>query len=217
MLNKFMKALKLVFNRKMLRALGQLGSQGYLIERGWFQSYMKQMPVEVNGHPLPWLTYPSIMFLQERLLSSMVIFEFGAGNSTLFYSLRVQHIDSVVHNLYLYDELQNRLPPNVNLIYKELHSPNSAYTNSATLSGIDYDVIIIDGRSRVDCIKNSVGALRDDGVIVLDDAERKEYTKGIDFLLERGFKKISFWGISPGRVEEKCTVIFYREKNCLNI
>lgn len=80
-----------------------------------------------------------------------------------------------------------------------------------------YHIIIIDGRDRVNCIKNSIKCLKPEGVIVLDDSERTQYLEGIRFLLNEGFKKIDFWGISPGLSYKKSTTIFYTENNCLGI
>jgi hypothetical protein len=51
----------------------------------------------------------------------------------------------------------------------------------------------------------------------LDDSERKEYKKGIEYLQQSGYRKIDFWGIAPGIFFNKCTSIFYRDKNCLGI
>ena len=80
-----------------------------------------------------------------------------------------------------------------------------------------YDIIIVDGRDRVNCCLNSVLKLKPSGVIVLDDSDRIAYSKGINGLLEQGFRKIDFWGISPGYINKKCTTIFYKAQNILGI
>jgi len=80
-----------------------------------------------------------------------------------------------------------------------------------------FDIIIVDGRDRVNCCKQAVDALSDKGVVVLDDSERKDYSDGIDYLLKKGFKQIAFTGISPGLFYRKATSVFYKADNCLNI
>ena len=80
-----------------------------------------------------------------------------------------------------------------------------------------FHIIIVDGRDRVNCCKNSITALTDDGVIVLDDSERPQYKEAIDYLKSKGFKELPFSGISPGSFINKSTTIFYKSKNCLGI
>ncbi len=46
--------------------LSQLYS-GYLLDNGWFQSYKNKTSVDKNGNPIPWVTYPFIDFISERL------------------------------------------------------------------------------------------------------------------------------------------------------
>jgi hypothetical protein len=62
-----------------------------------------------------------------------------------------------------------------------------------------------------------VEKLSDKGVIVLDDSERNEYKPGIDFVLQKGFKSLEFLGIAPTVLFKKCTTVFYRSNNCLEI
>src|SRR5689334_2540583 len=33
---------------------------GLLFQYGWLKSWWQSKPVDANGHPLPWLTYPAI-------------------------------------------------------------------------------------------------------------------------------------------------------------
>ena len=43
-----------------------------------------------------------------------------------------------------------------------------------------YDIICIDGRHRVKCLINSIDKLNKNGLLILDNAERHYYQKGID-------------------------------------
>ena len=75
----------------------------------------------------------------------------------------------------------------------------------------------MDGRDRVQCCYSAVNALSQEGILVLDDSERIDYREAIDFLVKERFKKIDFWGISPGFFYRKCTTVFYRPNNILAI
>ncbi len=96
-------------------------------------------------------------------------------------------------------------------------TPGGYYSKISTKFDTEFDIIIVDGRDRVNCIVNAVGNLKEDGVIILDDPERKSYGDGIKLLINKGFKRIDFWGISPGLFYKKNTTIFYKTKNCLDI
>jgi len=76
---------------------------------------------------------------------------------------------------------------------------------------------MIDGRDRVNCALQGVGALKDDGVILWDNAERAEYQKGYNFLIDQGFKRLDFWGMGPSRVVKWSTALFYRQKNVFGL
>ncbi len=78
-------------------------------------------------------------------------------------------------------------------------------------------MIIIDGLHRNECLIEAYEKLSEGGVIILDDSERAEYKQGINFILEKGFKSLEFWGIAPTILFKKCTTVFYKNNNCLQI
>ena len=80
-----------------------------------------------------------------------------------------------------------------------------------------FDMVMIDGRDRVNCCKYAVEALNDEGVILFDDSDREAYNDGYSFLKTNGFKELPFWGMVPELTMKAKTSIFYRKKNWLNI
>lgn len=213
---KIKTVFKLVFEPKLLKALLSLRHSQYLVDIGWINSFKSKSPVDKNNNPIPWVTYPFIDFITPRLNKNMVIFEFGSGNSTLFYSERVKKVIAVEHNIEWYEKLKSSLHSNVEMIHKELDSHNN-YSNSILGVNEKFDIVFIDGEERNECMKISVEAVKENGVIVLDDSEREEYTEGIEYLLSKSFKRIDFWGISPGYLNRKATTVFYKANNCLGI
>ncbi|MGE3613201.1 MAG: hypothetical protein AB7G20_07000 [Sulfurimonas sp.] len=216
MLEKITKIIKLLGNQKVLRMLVSMNSSGYLKEIGWINSFKNQMPMDINSSPLPWVTYGFIDFVSERLNKTMDVFEYGSGNSTLWYGKKVNYVTSVEHDISWFEKIKNKMPNNVNINYEELIY-NGDYSKFPTKLDKKFDIVVIDGRDRVNCIKNSINCIKEDGVIVLDDSEREVYLNGMKFLLENNFKKIDFWGISPGLFYKKNTTIFYKSNNCLGI
>lgn len=205
-----------IFARGAERNLLGFAQQGYLFNIGWTRSVSGGQIVDAQNKPIPWVTYPFFSFIAGRLRPDFTIFEFGCGNSTLYYSDNVAHVDAVEHDGEWYHKIKALLPANASLTLCALQ-PGGEYSQSAACNGKKYDVIMVDGRDRVNCCKNSISALNAGGVLVLDDAERQRYREGIDFLLSSGFKKIDFWGLAPAIDYQKCTTIFYRMDNCLDI
>ncbi|MCK5537628.1 MAG: hypothetical protein KAI79_12430 [Bacteroidales bacterium] len=216
MSNETKNIIKLILTPKLLIRVIVMGFRGYLIETGWINSYLKKIPMDKNGLPLPWVTYSFIDFISDRLNKSMTIFEYGSGNSTLWYASKVKLVSSVEHDKNWFLRIKNNLPNNVKFFYKELEE-NGDYAKFSSTLDMKFDIIIVDGRDRVNCVKYAINSLNDTGIIVLDDSEREFYKSGIDFLLDKGFKKIDFWGISPGLFYKKNTTIFYKSSNCLDI
>lgn len=212
-----LKALaSLVSNPKALTALLSFHSKGYLNTIGWFKSFESKQSVDMNGNPIPWVTYSFIDFIQERIAKTHAIFEYGSGNSTHYYASKAETVVSVEHDEAWFNSVKGSNPKNAEIIFCALHI-NGDYSRMAAQTGKKYDVIIVDGRDRVNCCKHSVDALADGGVLVLDDSERADYNEGRIFLKNKGYKELKFSGISPGLFYYKSTSVFYKANNCLDI
>lgn len=214
-MNSISKIFTMIVDPKTVRELIRFRFGDYLLETGWIESIRRREAVDAAGNPLPWMTLPFIHFLDRRLHSSLSLFEFGSGNSTKYFARKVGTIRSVEHDAEWYtrfhkDELRG-------LINHQPLDETDRYERSALASGKKYDIIVVDGRRRVQCIVHSIHALRDGGVFIFDDSERDEYAEGIKVLTDSGFKRLDFWGMAPGMHAGKCTSVFYRSVNCLGI
>lgn len=194
----------------------QLRLSSYLRDNGWYKSFYKKESVDRNNNPIPWCSYPFISFLEPRLNDTLRVFEFGSGNSTMWFSKLVNQVVSLEHDKGWYDKLQKNTPSNVRFVYKEL-SKNGEYANYINTTNEKYDLVLVDGRDRVNCVKNSIQSLSEYGVIVFDNSNVESYVEAMVFLKENGFKRIDFFGISPITTISTCTTIFYKSNNCLGI
>lgn len=190
--------------------------QSGLKDDGWFVSYRTKQSVDKNSQPIPWLTYPFIKFIETRLTKDMNVFEYGCGNSTIWYAQRINNITAVEHHEGWFNQISSAMPNNARIMLKSLEDADN-YQKSVAEPGSKHHVIIVDGRKRNECIKASVDYLTDNGVVILDNSERDNYTEGKTFLKENGFKEIAFWGIAPSAAHNTCTSVFYRENNCFDI
>ena len=119
-----------------------------------------------------------------------------SGNSTLWFANKGCFLNTFEHNLSWYYTLKDQIPSNVNYNYCPLEV-NGDYCKSITRQNISFDIVIIDGRDRVNCIINSINYLNKEGVIIFDNSDREVYEEGFKFLNENGFKILEFQGHGP--------------------
>jgi hypothetical protein len=188
-----------------------LRPQGFLRESGWLESYRRKVPTSPNG-PLPWFTYSAIAFLEPRLQPELSVFEYGAGYSTLWWAARVASVKACENDQAWFSRMTSRRPPNAELFY-EPRGPSYCQKAAAFSS----DIIVIDGRDRVDCASACLPGLNPGGVIVWDNSDRPRYQAGYDLLARSGFRRLDFAGPGPVNFTPWVTSIFYRSENCLGI
>lgn len=193
-----------------------LAAAPYLESSGWLKSLELKMPVDADSRPIPWYSYPVVEFLARRIRLDMQVFEFGSGNSTLWWAERVESVTAVEHHPQWAVRMAAEVPENVSLLHVPLE-PDADYCRSARHARKKFHVIVIDGRDRVNCARNCLGALRDDGVIVWDDSQRSRYRPGHRYLARRDFRRVEFVGLGPMDPLPRETSIFYRDGNCLGL
>ena len=199
---------------KKIRLFRILNSDGYLHDLGFVNSMLYKVPKNKNNEPIPWLTYPIIDFLVPRLNNKFNLLEYGAGYSTLYFSKYFNNILSIEHNKEWVDILKYKIPSNCKVIHSEDNKDD--YVSNINIQS-KFDVILIDGLFRNTCAINCLKYLRSNGVIIFDDSNRLDYDQGFSYLLDKKFKRLDFWGLSPGSHRNNCTTIFYLENNCLGI
>jgi tRNA A58 N-methylase Trm61 len=112
--------------------------------------------------------------------------------------------------------MKPKLPDNVRYRHFNLTSTGN-YSKSILKFNKEFDVIVIDGRKRVNCARSCLSALNETGVIIWDNSDREQYLEGYNFLSDNGFKRLDFAGLGPINHFGSCTSIFYRTENCFDI
>jgi hypothetical protein len=192
------------------------GAGSHLRSAGWFESFRLGVPIDGKGDPIPWMTYGAINFLENRVRNGVAVFEYGCGNSTLWWAKRAINVVTCENSREWYSEMKALVPANVELWHIDLEY-GGAYSQKVSEYTGAFDIIVIDGRDRVNCAKNCLKALKSDGVVIWDNSDRESYAEGYDFLLQHGYKRIDFEGMGPVNEVPWCTSIYYKEGNCLDI
>ncbi|WP_114952372.1 FkbM family methyltransferase [Sphingosinicella terrae] len=198
------------------RNLGELflWRESFLRSTGWTRSRREGAAVDVDGDPIPWYTYPAIRFLEDRIPPTTRLFEFGMGNSTLWWSRKAKQIITCEGDQGWFDRIASQMPDNVEAL---LIPDSDSYVRAAVDRGGPFDIVVVDGRRRVRCCRNSLPVISQAGVVIWDDFHRPYYHEGRAFLAEAGYRELPFWGMTPITARESCTSIFYRTGNLLGI
>lgn len=181
---------------------------------GWFTSAWKEESVNKDKEPIPWITYSAIHFLDQRVTKKLNVFEYGSGNSTMWWAKKAKSVIAVEDDEFWQKKVQSRMPKNAKVIYRPLGEEYSGAVKDQ--KGL-FDVVVVDGRLRVDCATASIEKLSKAGVIVWDNTDRERYQKGIKLLESKGFKHIDFYGPMPIDNMVSLTSVFYRDGNVLGI
>jgi len=125
-----------------------------------------------------WITEGGIEFLESYLTKDMHCLEFGAGASTKWLADRVSHLISIEHDSEWIKKVSESLPGNVTL-----HQHNRDYSVYVSIFPDEhFDFILVDGRDRVNCVKEALPKLKKGGYLMLDNSEREEYKESIDLM-----------------------------------
>ncbi len=181
----------------------------FIEDYGFKKSCDLEMPVDKNGNPIPLYTYPAIEYLNNFNFENKKIFEFGSGNSSLFWLTKNADVTSVENNQEWVDKLENKLRNYSNHHY--IISKNKEdYINSILNFDDQYfDIIIIDGgENRYLCAENSIKKIKSNGLIILDNSDW--YPNTAAFLKEKlNFIQIDFYGFRPSKHNTSVTSIFF--------
>ena len=199
----------------LLAVVRLLRGDSHLNSSGWIRSALSGMPQGATGDALPWYTYSAIAFLAPRVTPAMTVFEYGSGQSTLWWAARAGSVVSCEHDADWFARMQPRLPANVEYQHRALGA--GGYANAITTTMQKFDVVVIDGRERVSCVGPTISALQPRGVVVWDNSDRERYAEGHSQLTQSGFKRLDFWGMGPVNTDGWCTSVFYRAGNSLGI
>jgi predicted O-methyltransferase YrrM len=174
----------------------------------------------------PFIPFTAIKWLERTLTSTMRVFEYGSGGSTLFFARKVRHVVSVEHDEPWYtlviDALSAAGLGNVELLLRPAgHSRQScpdrgriivsSHGRWTDMSFENYvyaidaiedqtlDLVFVDGRARSACTQRALQKIRPGGWLVLDDSQRQKYREGISAL--QGYVRKDFFGLVRGKLE----------------
>lgn len=188
----------------------------FLYQSGWDKSIKERKPLDSNGNIIPWANYAFVTFLNEKLVPSLKIFEYGSGFSTYYFNSKGNEVCSAEHHKDWIVKVKEMLS-NKTMIVETDGNDMAEYSNCISIPNRKFDIIFIDGLHRNSCAVTSINFMTESGVIILDDSERKEYQKTFELMKQEGFKSLTFTSIKPLAFKLASTTVFYKKNNCLDI
>lgn len=180
------------------------------LQYGYWRSIRTQTPVSAQGLPLPWYTYPCIEYLKSFDASEFDVFEFGAGNSSLYWAARARSVTSVEHDADWRASVASKAFSN----QKILHCPTEQdYVGALASSARKFHVIVVDGKWRLQCVRQALAHVVPGGLILLDNSDRFPHACGV--LRSAGFFQVDFSGPGPINPYFWTTSIFIRAESAL--
>lgn len=189
--------------------------------QGWQSSARAQKPIDQNGDAIPWSRYSAVEWLKPRVKKSDVVFEYGTGYSTVWYSRHAKEVVAVEHNSRWLDRIRTLVGKNVTLLLR-LSSGTEADRDGVSpyfraleeYPPASFDIIAIDGMERVQCAYVAPSRLRNDGVIIFDNSDWPAFAPGIEYLHTQGFGRIDFYGLTSEIGTLSCTSVFSKFDGC---
>ena len=96
----------------------------YLLPKGWQESARTYEVADRHG-PVPWYTYPAQMLLERVVEPHFRVFEYGSGNSSLWWAKRVAEVVSVEHDEKWATKIRAKAPSNLKVIARPIGAETS--------------------------------------------------------------------------------------------
>lgn len=184
----------------------------FLFLYGQKRSIIEQRSVDLKGDPIPWYTYPALEYIYQFDLSKLDIFEYGSGNSSIFWGKRANKVISIEDNNEWFNYVNNAKLDNMTIY---LRQDKDGYINSIKEHNRKFNIIIIDGKWRTSCARVAVNYLRDGGIIIFDNTDW--FLKASIILRNSGFYQIDFNGFGPINDYSWTTSIFINRSTGMKI
>lgn len=117
---------------------------------------------------VPWISYDAQARLARHLTPSSRVLEFGSGMSTLWFAARAGEIVSVEHHPEWYAKIKGMLPQSPAVDYR-LAADAATYCEIADEAG--FNLVMVDGRFRDQCVAAGLKVLLPGGILYLDNSD----------------------------------------------
>jgi hypothetical protein len=120
----------------------------------------------------PWIGLSAIRLLRDNLNARSSVLEFGSGMSTLWYAKHAGSVYSVEDNRDWFQRvelvLHRRRITNVSYHY----ATGAEYAAIVSGTALQFDLVMVDGSYRSECIRHSINHVKPGGIMYLDNSDK---------------------------------------------
>ena len=178
--------------------------------RDWFSKPEPKTVPWPLAEGKPWMCRPAVEQLEKLVVPGMRILEWGSGGSTVFCAERGAEVICIEHDAswvkLLKSELARRkLSAQVNINQIDLAAN---YVDIVDQLAGNFDLVIVDGRRRIECVSKAHNRVVPGGWLVLDDSDREAYSPAYERLA--GWHKLVLKGPRPETEADPQTTMWQR-------
>jgi hypothetical protein len=165
---------------------------------------------------MPWLSWPCIDYLEEQVKPGMRVLEYGGGGSTLYFLSKGCQVTTVEGHPDWGSAIRDRAAQfgtaerlNVRIVDTRGEDPSSMESYiTAARSGGPWDLILVDGSFRRECLAEAKHCLSATGFLIFDNTHLPDYADAHKLAPE--FQRFVFKGLGYGRPAPTETTVFLR-------
>lgn len=133
-------------------------------------------------------------FISKFLDINDILLEWGSGNSTLYFSEKVNKLISIEHDLYYYNIIKNLISfydiSNIDIYHIPANSPTPSpcryeqfkdYIEFVDKKNFKFNKVLIDGRARKYCAKSILNLIDENCIVMIHDFNRTDYQKVLKY------------------------------------
>ena len=179
---------------------------------GQLNSMEHKASIDGNGRPIPWYTYPAIEYLSNLDFTQKRVFEYGSGNSSLWWANRCHDIVAIESDRGWYEKVNSTRSGGQFRDYRLREDINS-YVQHDDI--VNFNVVIIDGTFRAPCAGFFLSKIAEPNnfeILIYDNADWQPEV--INILNEKlqDWVQVDFHGFGPINDFTSTTTIFLNSK-----
>ncbi|MBI4883350.1 MAG: class I SAM-dependent methyltransferase [Actinobacteria bacterium] len=163
------------------------------------------------GSPVPWWAYSCTAFLDQVVPTTARVLELGTGGSTLWWLNRGNSVTAVESSSEWVDKIRSGPGGNSGRLSLVNADPDDTEALELLLKDQEFDVVVVDhSGDRATAVRSLTSHVAVDGLLVLDNADRLEYSAGLRDLAAAGFTRLDFSGMAPINAYAGVTTVAFR-------
>ena len=167
----------------------------------------------------PWISYDGQAILSTHLTAKSRVLEFGSGTSTAWYANRCGFLLSHEDSSEWFDLIGKRLGIRQNVFRKLCLSSEDYVSVSEEHRSLPYDLIMVDGCYRDECVAGAFQLLSNTGILYLDNSDKSAgpdtgnvplaKSRILDFAKANGKRVVTLTDFAPSQFfVSEATILF---------